>query len=202
MALSARLAAARGDTALAHTLSVTTDELTETTGATSYPDIARTAVGTAHLASGRYQDAVEVLEAVRTRMLAGGFVEHSLFAPTFGDYIEALIRSGDDARARSQVAEELPRAMAGGLAASLAVAYRCRAQVSTGGEADYWYAKALRCHEQSPDPYELARTRLALGRTLRETDRPEEARAALTRAADGFAKLGSAPWLKAAAAEL
>jgi tetratricopeptide (TPR) repeat protein len=202
VALAARLAAVRGDDDLTHTMATTADQLTETTGATFYRDIAHTAVGSSHLAWKRPGEAVATLERVRARMLGGGLVENSLFAPTFGDYVEALLRSGERTRAQAMVAAELPRAEAGGLAATLAVVYRCRAQVAVGGDAGIWYAKAFQCHGHSPDVYELARSHLAYGRTLRESGATAEALVALRRAADRFAALGSSPWLAEAQDEL
>ena len=161
VALAARLAAMRGSFTRAMDLATTTEQLTEVTDASFYRDIANTAVGSAELAQGRYQEAASILAGVRERLLAGGMTEHSLFMPTFGDYVEALVRLGADDRAREEVAEELPRVENGGLAAPLAVVYRCQAQVLPSDKAAPWFDRALAAHADSVDVFEQARTQLA-----------------------------------------
>ena len=202
VALAARLAAVRGSFTRALDLATTTEQLTEATGASFYRDIANTAVGSAELAQGRYKEAASVLAGVRERLLAGGMVEHSLFMPTFGDYIEALNRLGADERARCEVAEELPRVESGGLPASLAVVYRCQAQVLPPGKAESWFDRALAAHADSIDVFEQARTQLAYGRFLRENGEPGPAGRLLTCAATAFAAMGADPWLEEAETEL
>ncbi|MEY9891424.1 DNA-binding CsgD family transcriptional regulator [Catenulispora sp. MAP5-51] len=202
VALAARLAALRGNFTRARDLATTTEQLTEATGATFYRDIANTAVGSADLAQARHRDAVSVLAGVRERALAGGMVEHSLFMPTFGDYIEALIRLGDGVRARAEVAEELPRAETGGLPATLAVVYRCQAQVLPPDEAVPWFERALAAHADSVDAFEQARTHLAYGRFLREDGKPDPAGRLLSAAAAAFTTMGADPWLEEAETEL
>jgi DNA-binding NarL/FixJ family response regulator len=171
-------------------------------GASFYRDIANTAVGSAELAQGRYEEAAAVLAGVRERLLAGGMLEHSLFMPTFGDYIEALVRLGSRARARDEVAEELPRMESAGLAASLAVVYRCQAQVLSPKEAVPWFDRALAAHADSVDAFEQARTQLAYGRFLREDGEPRGASRLLSAAATGFTMMGADPWMEEAETEL
>jgi len=202
VALAARLAAVRGNFTRARDLATTTEQLTEATGASFYRDIANTAVGSADLAQGRYQEAASVLAGVRERLLAGGMIEHSLFMPTFGDYVEALIRLGADARARGEVAEELPRAESGALPASLAVVYRCQAQVLPPREAAPWFDRALAAHADSVDAFEQARTQLAYGRFLRADGSAGAAGRLLSAAATAFTAMGADPWLEEAETEL
>lgn len=202
VALAARLAAVRGSFTRAMDLATTTEQLTEATGASFYRDIANTAVGSAELAQGRCQQAASVLAGVRERLLAGGMVEHSLFMPTLGDYIEALVRLGADGKARDEVAEELPRVENGGLAASLAVAYRCQAQVLPPDKAAPWFDRALEAHAGSVDIFEQARTQLAYGRFLREGGEAGGAGRLLTAAATAFTTMGADPWLEEAETEL
>jgi DNA-binding CsgD family transcriptional regulator len=202
VALAARLAAVRGSFTRAMDLATTTEQLTEVTGASFYRDIANTAVGSAELAQGRYQEAVSVLAGVRERLLAGGMIEHSLFMPTFGDFIEALVRLGAEDKARDEVAEELPRVENGGLAASLAVVYRCQAQVLPPDKAVPWFDRALAAHADSVDVFEQARTQLAYGRFLREGGEPGVAGRLLTAAATAFTTMGADPWLEEAETEL
>ncbi|MFL6116151.1 MAG: LuxR C-terminal-related transcriptional regulator, partial [Catenulispora sp.] len=202
VALAARLAAVRGNFTRARDLAATTEQLTEATGATFYRDIANTAVGSAALAQGRYQEAAAILAGVRERLIAGGVVEHGLFMPTFGDYIEALLRLGAEDRARAEIAAELPRAESGALPAALAVVYRCRAQVLPPSEAASCFDRALAAHADSVDAFEQARTQLAYGRFLREDGKPAPAGRLLTAAAAGFTAMGADPWLETAETEL
>ncbi|OLE26412.1 MAG: hypothetical protein AUG49_08250, partial [Catenulispora sp. 13_1_20CM_3_70_7] len=202
VALAARLAAARGLFPLVRDLAATTEHLIEDTGAAGYQDLADTATGAAHLAAGHPHQAILLLGRVRERLWASGAIEHNLFMPTFGDYIEALLQAGDHDAARLGVAAELPRAEAGGLSATLAVAYRCRAQVAATADADRWFELALTAHAPSPDPFELARTRLAYGRTLREAGAVEEATRQLEQAVQIFTALGAEPWSDLADTEL
>jgi DNA-binding CsgD family transcriptional regulator len=202
VALAARLAAVRGNFTRARDLAATTEQLTEATGATFYRDIANTAVGSAALAQGRYEEAASVLAGVRERLIAGGLVEHSLFMPTFGDYIEALLRLGAEDRAREEIAAELPRAESGALPASLAVVYRCRAQVLPPSEAASCFDRAMAAHADSVDAFEQARTQLAYGRFLRQDSKPAPAGRLLSAAAAGFTAMGADPWLEATETEL
>ena len=202
VALAARLAAVRGSFTRAMDLATTTEQLTEATGASFYRDIANTAVGSAELAQGRHEEAASVLAGVRERLLAGGMIEHSLFMPTFGDYIEALVRLGAGTKARDEVAEELPRVENGGLAASLAVVYRCQAQVLPPDKAAPWFDRALAAHADSVDVFEQARTQLAYGRFLRESGESGVAGRLLAAAATAFTAMGADPWLEEAETEL
>ena len=202
VALGARLAAVRGSFTRAMDLATTTEQLTEATGASFYRDIANTAVGSAELAQGRHEEAASVLAGVRERLLAGGMIEHSLFMPTFGDYIEALVRLGAGTKARDEVAEEMPRVENGGLAASLAVVYRCQAQVLPPDKAAPWFDRALAAHADSVDVFEQARTQLAYGRFLRESGESGVAGRLLAAAATAFTAMGADPWLEEAETEL
>ena len=202
VALAARLAAYRGNYAKARDLATQTEHLTESTGATFYREIATTAVGVAHLAQNWNREAVTVLGGVRERQQAAGMVEHGLFMPTFGDYIEALVRTGNYAGAKSEVAVELPRAEACGLDSSLAVVYRCQAQVVAGREAVTWYERALNAHAMSTNAFEQARTQLSYGRALREAGRTDKATGLLLAAVDAFGAMGADPWLEEAEVEL
>jgi DNA-binding CsgD family transcriptional regulator len=60
----------------------------------------------------------------------------------------------------------------------------------------------LRLHEQTPDVFEAARTRLVYGGRLRRARRRVRAREELRQAVDVFDALGAAPWAEAARAEL
>lgn len=87
-----------------------------------------------------------------------------------------------------------------------AVAARGRALVA-GGRGDTEaalaaLAEAYAAHERLPQPFELARTRLAEGRIARRGKQQARARIALTAALDAFDELGAAVWAGHAASEL
>jgi DNA-binding CsgD family transcriptional regulator/tetratricopeptide (TPR) repeat protein len=64
------------------------------------------------------------------------------------------------------------------------------------------FERAISLHEQTPDTFEVARTRLAFGQRLRRSRNRVLARAQLRAAADGFDRLGARPWTDRARAEL
>src|SRR4029079_15264753 len=64
------------------------------------------------------------------------------------------------------------------------------------------FEESLSLHDQTPDLYEAARTRLAYGARLRREGHRARAREELRAAIDLFDRLGAAPWSDAARAEL
>jgi DNA-binding CsgD family transcriptional regulator len=64
------------------------------------------------------------------------------------------------------------------------------------------FERALSLHEQTPDAFEAARTRLAFGQRLRRSRNRVLAREQLHAAVDGFDQLGARPWADRARAEL
>jgi DNA-binding CsgD family transcriptional regulator len=79
---------------------------------------------------------------------------------------------------------------------------RCRGQLSTGAEAERYFADALRLHSQSDRPFERARTELVFGEALRRARRRLEARVHLRAAVETFERLGAVPWEERARREL
>ena len=65
-----------------------------------------------------------------------------------------------------------------------------------------YFEQALRLHEQTPDAFEQARTRLAYGERLRRARNRVLAREQLRAAADTFERLDARPWADRARAEL
>ena len=84
----------------------------------------------------------------------------------------------------------------------LARALRCQGLLA--GETDFagYFEQALRLHEQTPDAFEAARTRLAYGERLRRARNRVLAREQLRAAADAFERLDARPWADRARAEL
>jgi DNA-binding CsgD family transcriptional regulator len=116
------------------------------------------------------------------------------------ELVDAYLRLGrlDDAgRAAATYGE---RARAKGQPWALARAARCRGLVEDDFEPHF--AEALRLHDQTPDVFETARTRLAYGARLRRARQRVRAREELRAALETFDGLGPSPWADAAGAEL
>jgi DNA-binding CsgD family transcriptional regulator len=79
-----------------------------------------------------------------------------------------------------------------------------RAQGMLAGEDGFAEAfeRALSLHEQTPDAFEAARTRLVFGQRLRRSRSRVLARDQLRTAVDAFDRLGARPWADRARAEL
>jgi DNA-binding CsgD family transcriptional regulator len=107
---------------------------------------------------------------------------------------------GDDAR---QVTDRFTAAAtAKGQPWPLARAARCRGLLAGDDDFAEHFERALALHEQTPDPFEAARTRLAYGERLRRARNRVLAREQLRAAADTFEFLGASPWADRARAEL
>jgi DNA-binding CsgD family transcriptional regulator len=88
----------------------------------------------------------------------------------------------------------------------LALAVRCRALIvaargDLAGSLDL-FDQALAQHERTQDPFQCARTLLALGATQRRAKKQLVARATLTQAVDIFDELGASLWAEQARMEL
>jgi DNA-binding CsgD family transcriptional regulator len=132
---------------------------------------------------------------------------HGLGSPVLldwaGDLVEAHVRAGSPERARRALAVLDREAAAPGRPAAQAV--RLRSQALLMGDDDAAaavFAQALGRHESARQPFEEARTRLCLGEHLRRHRQLAAAREALADARRGFARLGAAPWMARAEAEL
>ena len=85
---------------------------------------------------------------------------------------------------------------------ALARAARCRGLLAADDDADRHFTIALSLHDQTPDVFETARTRLAYGSRLRRARQRVRAREQLRAAIDVFDHLGADPWSEMARAEL
>jgi DNA-binding CsgD family transcriptional regulator len=85
---------------------------------------------------------------------------------------------------------------------ALARAARCRGLLAADDDAGRHFTLALSLHDQTPDVYETARTRLAYGSRLRRARQRVRAREQLRAAIDAFDHLGAEPWSEMARAEL
>jgi DNA-binding CsgD family transcriptional regulator len=119
---------------------------------------------------------------------------------------ELLLALGEGERAEryvdelTQVSERTRSPLALALAArSRALLAALRGDLDASREA---FKEALEAHAGASHAFELARTELYYGTTLRRAKRRGEARRVLTRALDRFEKLGAAEWAKRTHSEL
>ena len=77
---------------------------------------------------------------------------------------------------------------------------RCRGLLDE--DIDRHFGEALGFHDQTPMPFERARTELAYGARLRRVGRRSEAREHLRRALAAFDGLGADPWARRAREEI
>lgn len=120
-----------------------------------------------------------------------------LWAP---DLIEAYARLGRSEDARRVLDRFAGEAEATQRTWALAAAARCRGLVDEDFEPAF--ADALEQHERIAMPFERARTELCLGERRRRAGRRTDARAPLRSAVRTFERLGAAPWVDRARAEL
>jgi DNA-binding CsgD family transcriptional regulator len=123
-----------------------------------------------------------------------------------GDTLEALITEGrlDEAERLLSMWEERSRVLDRGW--SLAILARCRALVLVirGDWDGSWecFESAMREHARAGDPFQCARTLLALGATQRRAKQRGAARKTLSRAHEMFSDLGAPLWAGKARDEL
>ncbi len=115
---------------------------------------------------------------------------------------DAYIRLGLDDQAQQEAAEYLAAASAKNQPWPLARALRCQGLLAPETGFSGYFEQALRLHEQTPDVFEAARTRLAYGERLRRARNRIHAREQLRAAADAFERLDACPWADRARAEL
>jgi len=122
------------------------------------------------------------------------------------DLAEALIVAGDLDRAREVQADLEARGRELGRTWAIATALRCRGLIeAAAGDPDRALAtlgEALEAHESLPQPFDRARTLLALGSVQRRAKRRAEARATLESALALLEELGAVLWAERARAEI
>jgi DNA-binding CsgD family transcriptional regulator len=118
------------------------------------------------------------------------------------ELVEGYLTVGRDEDARRAAARFSAAAEAKGQPWSLARARRARGMLANDDTFAAHFERALSLHEQTPDAFEAARTRLAFGQRLRRARDRTLARKQLRPAADAFDRLGARPWADRARAEL
>jgi DNA-binding CsgD family transcriptional regulator len=175
-------------------------ELCRGTGARLYEVWATAALGELELGLGDAARAVEVFES-QQRLLDDLVITDPDVSPA-AELVEGYLTLGRRGDAERVAARFSAAAQAKGQPWSCARALRVQGMLAgeDGFAADFERAIAL--HEQTPDVFEAARTRLAFGQRLRRSRNRVLAREQLRAAADGFDRLGARPWADRAQAEL
>jgi DNA-binding CsgD family transcriptional regulator len=115
---------------------------------------------------------------------------------------EVYLRLGRDDQAEQAAAECMAAASTKGQPWPLARALRCQGLLAPDTAYASCFEQAMRLHEQTPDEFETARTRLAYGERLRRSRDRILAREQLRAAADAFERLDARPWADRARSEL
>lgn len=169
-------------------------------GITIYDIWAIAAVGELELAAGRITEALEQFEAHALALDAIRFMDVDISPGP--ELVECYLRLGRRDDALAAAAEYATKAEAKGQPWACARAARSRALVADDDEFQPHFDDALALHGQTPDVFELARTRLGYGARLRRARRRVRAREQLRNAVDLFDGLGAAAWAELAADEL
>jgi DNA-binding CsgD family transcriptional regulator len=123
-----------------------------------------------------------------------------------GDYVEALVRSGDLDAAADRLDRMTTWATGLGTPSALAALDRATGMLFDGrgdlARALEHLAGAASAYARLPLPFEQARTGLRLGSALRRARRRREARTVLAQALEGFQALGAPRWCEQVEVEL
>ena len=123
-----------------------------------------------------------------------------------GDFLEALVAAGELDRADEVIATWQERTQKLDRASTLAILARSRGLLlAAQGDLESAFAsfdEALREHARTEEPFQRARTLLALGTTQRRAKQRAAARATLEEALAVFDRLGAPLWADKARADL
>ncbi len=158
------------------------------------------ALGELELGGGDAVRAAEFFERQQRLLAELGITDPDLWPAA--ELVDAYLKLGRLADASRAAEEFAAAAQAKGQPWSLARAFRGRAMLAPDGEFTVAFGQAIECHEQTPDVFELARTRLAFGERLRRARERVLAREQLRAALDIFEGLDARPWAERARAEL
>jgi DNA-binding CsgD family transcriptional regulator len=191
-AISAWLAAARGDGARAERLAqgVLADSRQHGMAAAQ----ATWALGLVDLMSGDPRGALERLDGV-----CAGSAGRDVTVRAIPDHVEAAVRVGDTARARRFLPTLTDWATYTGSPVACALLLRAHALLDDG-DAGQRFRESLA--DERCGPYDRARTRLVFGEWLRRHRRPTAAKEQLVAAYETFDRIGARGWLPRVGAEL
>jgi DNA-binding CsgD family transcriptional regulator len=158
------------------------------------------ALGDLELGLGNAARAAEYFEHQQQLLCDRGITDADL-SPA-AELTEVYRRRGMDDHAQRAADEYMVAASAKGQPWPLARALRCQGMLAEDSAFSAYFEQAMRLHEQTPDAFEAARTRLAYGERLRRARSRMLAREQLRAAADIFEDLDARPWAERAAAEL
>jgi len=200
LATLAHLAALRGDEDACRASAAEALERAAARGLGLPATLAANALGLLELGQGR---AAEALARFQRLLAAGPGAGSPFFALyTVPELVEAAVRAGQPEAAAAPLAAFGQLAAVTGPPEVLAQLARCRGLVGADEEAAAQFEEALALHDGHARPFDLARTELAYGETLRRARRRGEARTHLRNALATFQRLGAAPWAERATAEL
>lgn len=204
LTLDAMVASYRGDAEAASSIGSTSLELAEHNG--DSPAVIRSlkSLGMIELSNGNTERAVGHFERAIKIEAAAGFDPATV--RVMPDAIEALISVGRLAEATPLVEELQDRGARSNRPWALATGARCRGLLdSASGRLDTAQTAleaAVHAHERLPQPFEYARTLLALGSVQRRVKHKRAARDALEEAMRCFDELGATLWAARARTEL
>lgn len=162
-------------------------------------------LGFLELSVGDPEAADRILRPLAARLASSAWREPSIHGE-LPNAIEALVELGELEEARRLLAELEERLSRIESPWGEASAGRCEGLIlAAEGElaaAVLTLERALAVHEHLPQPFDLARTLLALGAIQRRTKKRRAAREALERALAIFEKLGATLWAEKARSEL
>ncbi len=161
---------------------------------------AAAALGELELGLGDAASAAGHFERQRQLLHAAAITDADL-SPA-AELADAYTRLGRDDEAQQVAAGFMAAATAKGQPWSLARALRCQGLLAPDDGFAACFEQAIGLHEQTPDAFETARTRLAYGARLRRARNRILARGQLRAAADTFERLDARPWADRARAEL
>jgi DNA-binding CsgD family transcriptional regulator len=161
---------------------------------------ATSALGELELGLGDAARAAEHFEH-QQRLLSDRAITDADLSPA-AELADAYVRLGLGDAARRVAAQFVAAASAKGQPWPLARALRCRGLLAPDDSFSADFEQAIRLHEQTPDAFETARTRLAYGERLRRARNRVLAREQLRAAADIFERLDARPWADRARTEL